>query len=79
MLKENLKDAGEIIQNIVTQPLSIPGLPDNTTLLAAAENYRNVDAANSDLSKILQTFLDYPEPTQVLIRELELIYQDINV
>ncbi len=79
MLKENLKDAGEIIQNILSQPLSIPGLPENITLLSAAQNYRYVDGASSDLSKVLQTFLDYPEPTQVLIRELELIYQDINV
>lgn len=79
MLKENLKDAGEIIQNILTQPLSIPGLADNITLLSAAQNFRTIDGANSELSKVLQTFLDYPEPTQVLIRELELIYQDINV
>jgi hypothetical protein len=76
MLKENLKDAGEIIQTIITQPLSIPGATENVTLLSAAENY---DKDPNDLTKILQAFLDYPEPTHTLLTELELLAKDLHV
>ena len=36
MIRENLQDAGEIIQNILTQPLSIPGAKPGLSLLQAA-------------------------------------------
>ena len=79
MLKENLKDAGQILQNILTQPLQVKDLPDEMTLLSAAQNYQLNQGDNSELSKVMFSFLQYPEPTQILIRELELLYNDINV
>ncbi len=78
MLKENLKDAGEIIQNILNQPLAISGAKDNLSLVSAAKSFDADHVANSDLRKILRTFLQYPEHTEILIRELELILQDIK-
>ncbi|HSX03323.1 MAG TPA: hypothetical protein VLG76_01195 [Rhabdochlamydiaceae bacterium] len=78
MLKENLKDAGEIIQNILNQPLSITGAKDGISLYKAAKNFDSNEAANSDLRKILLTFLQYPEHTQILFQELELILKDIT-
>lgn len=78
MLKENLKDSGEIIQNILNQSLAISGAKDNISLYRAAKEFSNDQALNSDLRKILLTFLQYPEHTEILVRELELILQDIS-
>lgn len=74
MLKENLEDAAQILQNILTQPLDIPGATESVSLLSAA---RNTD--KSDLRKILEAFRRYPELTQSLLTELELLYQDLKV
>jgi hypothetical protein len=79
MLRENLQDAGQIIQNILTQPLSIPGLPEETTLLSAAQSYQPGQGENSALYKVLLSFLQYPEPTKILIQELDILYKDLNV
>lgn len=79
MLKENLKDAGLIIQNILSQPLSIPGVPDTVTLLSVAKNYHPGEGANSDLSRVMLSLLHYPEPTQILLHELEILHKEINV
>lgn len=78
MLKENVKDAAQIIQNILIQPLAISGASSEICLLKAAENYHPSQGNSSDLSMILQTFLEYRGPTDMLIQELELIIQDLN-
>jgi len=39
MLKENLKDAGEIIQNILNQHLSISNAKENISLFHAAKHF----------------------------------------
>ena len=78
MLKENLKDSGEIIQNILNQPLSIPGAKENITLLEAAANFNSNNPLNADLRKILLTLIQYPEHTEIMLRELELILEDIK-
>lgn len=79
MLRENLRDTGQIIQNILTQPISIPGLSDETTLLSAAQSYQEGEGASSALSKVMLSFLHYPEPTQVLIQELEILHKEIAI
>ena len=38
MLREKLYDAGEIVETILTQPLSIPGLQKNISLLEASKD-----------------------------------------
>ena len=73
MLKENLEDASSIIQNILTQPLDIPGAKENISILAAAQN-----PDKSDLIKILEAFQKYPELTQALLTELDLLQQDLR-
>lgn len=78
MLRENLRDAGQIIQNILTQPVTIPEISEETTLLSAAETYRQNEGAGSSLSKVMLSFLRYPEPTQVLIQELEILHKELN-
>lgn len=78
MLRENLQDAGQIVQNILTQSLSIPGAKENISLLEAAENFREEEAMTSDLRKIILSFLQFPEPTEIMIRELQWLEEDLT-
>ncbi len=77
MLQENLKDSAEILTNILNQPLDIPGLSENISLLQAVQNYPSQQSEHSDLSKMLRTFAANPEPTKALIQELQLIIDDL--
>ena len=79
MLKENVKDAAQILQNILTQSLEIEGAEKDISLLKAAQNLGSQDPENSDLGKILENFAKYPDPTETLIRELDIIIDDIQI
>lgn len=72
-IEENLKVSGDIIQNVVRQPLSIPGAENDLSLLQAAQSFSTEKAHTSDLRKILQSFLQFPDPTNIMLRELELL------
>lgn len=78
MLRENLKDSAEILSNIFNQPLEIPNATENITLLQALQTFSSQQPDNSDLSKMLRTFASNPEPTNILIQELELISRDLT-
>ena len=78
MLNENLKDAGEIIETILTQPLSIPGAKADISLLEAANRFDPKEAMTSDFRKILLSFLQFPEPTETLLRELEILQEELQ-
>lgn len=78
MLRENLKDSAEILSNILNQPLEIPNVAENITLLQALQSFSSQQPDNSDLSKMLRTFASNPEPTAVLIQELQLIARDLT-
>jgi hypothetical protein len=78
MLRENLKDAAEILHCILNQPLEVRGATPNISLLGAILNYDSEHPENTDLQKILQEFVRYTEPTQTLIQELELLAQDLG-
>jgi len=78
MLRENLQDSAEILFNILNQPLDVPGATMNVSLLAAALNFDSAQPENTDLSRIMQEFVKYPESTQALIQELELLYRDLE-
>lgn len=77
MLRENLKDSAKILANILNQPLEIPGIAENISLLQAIENFPSQQPEFSDLSKMLRTFASNPDPTRALIQELELITHDL--
>ncbi|MBY0530127.1 MAG: hypothetical protein K2P51_08080 [Rhabdochlamydiaceae bacterium] len=79
MLRENLKDAATILSNILSQSLEISGATANVSLLEALKNFDPQKPLESDLQKILREFVRYPEPTQALIQELELLAQDLSV
>lgn len=78
MLREDLKDSGEIIENILTQPLSIPGAKADISLLDAAKNYQSSEAMTSDLRKILFSFMQFPEPTAMMLREMEILAEELE-
>lgn len=78
MLRENVKDSAEILSNILNQPLEIPGVMENISLLQAIQNYPTQQPEHSDLCKMLRTFASNPEPTKALIQELELIVRDLT-
>jgi len=79
MLRENLQDAAVIIQNILDQPLEVKGKKDGVSLYTAALNYDSQNPSESDLFLILKSFIDYPDPTQTLLRELELLSNDLTL
>lgn len=78
MLRENLQDSAEILLNIFNQPLDVPGATLNVSLLQAALNFDSVQPEETDLNKIIQEFIKYPDSTQTLIQELELLYRDLH-
>jgi hypothetical protein len=78
MLRENLHDAGQIIQTMLNQPLSVPGLPDGMTLLAAAEDYEASEGEASALSQVMLSFLTHPDSTKILLQDLDLVYADLH-
>ena len=77
MLSENLRDAGEIVENILSQPLSIPGLEKPLSLLQASQVYLQ-DPASPELKKILETFLQHPAALEVMLQEFKLLAQDLG-
>jgi hypothetical protein len=79
MLYENLKDAAIIIQNILNQPLSIADTSNDVTLLSAAISFDNTGMPASHLQQIMQTFIEYNDPTETLIRELDILVDELQM
>ncbi len=77
MLRENLYEAGEIVETILTQPLAIPGLPKNVSLLEASQHYL-ADPASPELKKMIETFLHHPAALEIMLQEFKLISQDLH-
>lgn len=78
MLRENLKDSAEILFNILHQPLEIPDIGYPVSLLEAALSHNELSKEPSDLSKLLMTFSRHPEPTETLIREIDLLARELS-
>lgn len=78
MLQENLKDAAVIVHNILNQPLAIPDVSRDITLLGAALSFDENGVPDSDLSLVMQTLGTYPDPTETLIRELEILSDELS-
>jgi len=77
MLREKLYDAGEIVETILTQPLSIPGLAKNVSLLEAANHYLT-DPKSPELKKMLETFLRNPAALEIMLEEFKLLSKDLH-
>ena len=79
MLYEDLHDAAIIIQNILNQPLSIRNCNQDLTLLSAAISFDATGAPASHLQQVMQTFIEYRDPTETLIRELDILSEEIQL
>ncbi len=77
MLEENLTDSAEISLTILTQSLSIPGAKKDISLLQAAQDFDPKSPMQSDLRKILLSFLQFPIPTEMMLRELEILQDEL--
>ncbi len=77
MKQEDIKDAAEIINNILEQPLNVDGASENVSLLKAATEFNKGDP-DADLYKIIRSFIEHPEGTKSLLTELELLIADLK-
>jgi hypothetical protein len=79
MLYEDLEDAALILRGILLQPLSLPDAKEEAiSLFSAAQEFSIAQGSSSNLSKIMDSFLHYPGPTQTLIKELKIISSDLS-
>ncbi len=78
MIHEEIYDAGEIIANILNKPLHLPHLPDDLTLLSAALQFKDEDPATSALASVLDALEEHPESKELLLRELEIIAEELE-
>ncbi len=78
MFQESFADAAVIVQNILNQPLSMHKSNKDITLLNAAIAFNESGVPSSYLSQIMESFIIYPGPTETLIKELELLSDDLS-
>ncbi|MEI8329333.1 MAG: hypothetical protein WCG14_04975 [Chlamydiia bacterium] len=79
MLYEDLQDAAIIIQNILNQPLSTREHKEDLTLLSAAISFDETGTPASHLQQIMQSFIEYRDPTETLIRELDILSDELHL
>ena len=76
MLRENLKDCSKSVVGILTQPLTIPGIPHDTSLYSAAQKYLE-DDSSPDLQKMLSALQHYPAALEIMIQELKILSNEL--
>ena len=78
MVYENIQDTAQVFENILNQPISIPDLEGDITLLQAAFNFKDEAPETSALNKILRSYLEFPESRETLINELDLLAGELK-
>ena len=78
MVRDNLQNTGESIETILNQPLLIPDLPQDLPLLQAALSFRQEESETSMLKKVLDSFNDFPEAKEHLLRELDILSEELR-
>ncbi len=78
MLKETLKESAQILQNILTKAHAVPEVTKDVSLLEAAEQFDVKNPATSDLKQIVTFFSQNPAATHALIKELEILKEDLE-
>lgn len=76
-LREAIKDAAIIVTNILNQPIVMAQPGRSVSLAYAATHYASQNPFDSDLRHLLFTFIEFPEPTETLVRELQLIAREL--
>lgn len=77
MILEDLKDAADILHNILYQSLDVPGVSD-ITLLKAAIDFKIEESTDSSLRLVLHNFTQHEAPLQMLIQEITFIMEDLE-
>lgn len=77
MLKKQLKETATILFNILNQPLEISGASQGISFLQASMDASSQSPEHSDLRKLLWSLATHPGPTEVLIREIDLLSQEL--
>jgi hypothetical protein len=78
MVYDPFQDTAQIIDTILNQPINVPDLEEDITLLHAALDFKDETPENSALHKILRNYLEFPESRDALLRELELLAGELN-
>jgi len=69
-LQQTKSDENHLLSHILKQPLDILG-SEGISLFKAATALDPQDIINSDMRKILLSFLRFPDETKILLRELK--------
>jgi hypothetical protein len=77
MLKKTVQETKEIVESILTKPLSIKGLDKNISLFEAAQKYIK-EPTSLELKKITEMFLNHPETFQVMLQEFAILAQELS-
>ncbi|MBS3904909.1 MAG: hypothetical protein KGZ39_06250 [Simkania sp.] len=77
-LMEDMQNSAQTIQTVITQPLNIENASENVSLISAAVSFSPDQGRDSDLYKVSQSFMQYPDQTASLKIELTLSSQDLS-
>jgi hypothetical protein len=77
MCGEDMEIAASLIQNILTHPLDIQGLPKDAHLLSAAERYVSDKTPADHFSRVMVSCVHHAKATENLLRSLKLIAYDM--
>lgn len=75
---EEVEDIGAIIQDIITQPINGRGKKEPTTMLKSAEEHKAAPSEDSTLHVVLANCVRYSHATQSLIKELDLLSDELK-
>lgn len=77
MVYEPFQDTAEVLETILNQPLSIPDMDKDITLLQAALDFEDATPEDSALNKILHSYLEFPESCDALVTELDILSDEL--
>ncbi len=75
--EEEIKEIGELIQNIFVQTIATKQ-NKQLNFLKAVKSFSTQNPRDSDLSSILLEYIIHPESTKSFIRELEILTDDLD-
>ena len=75
--EEEIKEIGELVQNIFIQTI-VTKQDKPLNFLKAVKSFSKQDPSSSDLSSILFEYIIHPESTKSFIRELEILTDDLD-
>lgn len=78
MFQESFINTDFLIQSIVNEPLPFSYSDEDLTMLGSTLGFNQHGVPASYLSQIMETFIIYPGPTETLVKDLEILADDLN-